>query len=54
MAANQSNTVVFLAIPNQAYIRLKKDNAVNIVIKQGSIKLVVIDILIEEVVEWLH
>ena len=54
VAANQSNTAVFLAIPNQAYIRLTKDNAVNIAIKQGNIKLVVIDIVIEEVVEWLH
>ena len=54
VAANQSKTAVFLAIPNQAYIRLTRDNAVNIAIKQGSIKLVVIDIVIEEVVAWFR
>lgn len=54
MAGNQSNTAVFLAIPAQAYIRLTKDNAVNIAIEQGNIMLVVIDLIIEEVVKWLH
>jgi hypothetical protein len=54
VTANQSETAVFMAIPNQAYIRLTKDNAVNVAINQGGIKLVVIDIVSEEVVEWLY
>lgn len=54
VAANQSKTAVFLAIPNDAYIRLTKDNAVKIAIRTGNIMLVVIDTVIEEVVEWLH
>ncbi len=52
VAANQSATAVFLAVPHHAYLRLIQDNAVNIAIQQGSIMLVVIDIILEEVVEW--
>jgi len=54
IAANQSVTRVYLAIPEQAYARLAKDNAVNIAITQDRIDLVVIDIVNEEVVQWLH
>jgi hypothetical protein len=54
IAANQSGNPVYLAMPDQAYTRLMKDSAVNIIIKQCSIKLVVVDIMSEEVVQWLH
>jgi hypothetical protein len=54
LAANQSTTAIYLAMPYEPYLRLMKDNAVNIAIKQGSIKLVVIDIVAEEVAQWLH
>lgn len=54
VVTNQSTIAVFLAIPHEAYTRLTKDNAVHVAIEQGSIKLVVIDIEIEEVVEWLR
>ena len=47
-------TPIYLAIPFEAYLRLTKDNAVNIAITQGSIKLIVIDIVAEEVVQWVH
>jgi len=54
VAANQSATPVYLAIPHSAYLRLMKDNAANIAISQNSIQLVTIDIVKEEVIEWFH
>jgi hypothetical protein len=54
VAANQATTPIYLATPFEAYLRLTKDNAVNIAISQGSIKLVVIDIVTEEVVQLFH
>lgn len=54
ISANQSMTPVYLAIPDQPYARLMKDNAVHLAFKQGTIKLVVVDLLKEEVVKWLH
>jgi hypothetical protein len=53
LAANQSDIAVFLAIPQEAYLRLSKDNAVNVAIRQVNIMLVVIDLILEEVVEWI-
>jgi hypothetical protein len=53
VAANESNTPVYLAVPDIAYFRLVKDNAVKIAIEQVSMKMVVIDIVKEEVVRWV-
>ncbi len=54
VAANRATTPIYLAIPFEAYVRLMRDNAVSIAIQQASLKLVVIDIVSEEVVEWIH
>lgn len=54
VAANHSTTPVYLAIPYPAYVRLTKDNAINMAISQNSIKLVAVDIVKEEVIQWLH
>ena len=54
VAANNSTTPVYLAIPHPAYIRLMKDNAISIAMSQNSIKLVAVDLVTEEVVLWLH
>jgi hypothetical protein len=54
LVANSSTTPVYLAIPHPAYLRLTTDNAIRVAISQNSIKLVVVDIVKEEVVLWLH
>jgi hypothetical protein len=54
LASNQAVTPVYLAIPIQSYVRLLRDNAVKIAIQQSNIKLVIVDITSEEIVEWLH
>ena len=54
VAANRSTTPLYLALPFEAYTRLMSDNAVSITLQQGGIKLVVIDVVVEEVVQWLH
>jgi len=53
VVANQSTTPIYLAIPELALARLIKDNAIDIAIRQNGIKLVVIDLAKEEVVQWL-
>ena len=54
VTSSNSTTPVYLAIPYLAYIRLTKDNAIRIAISQNGIKLVAVDIVKEEVVQWLH
>jgi len=54
LAVNQTAISVYLAIPSLAFERLTRDNALNFAIEHSSIKLVIIDIVTEEVVRWLH
>ncbi len=54
VAANQSATPVYLVLPFEAYSRLLRDNAVSSLLQQSMIRIVVVDLLTEEVVQWLH
>jgi hypothetical protein len=53
VTANQSTTPIYLAIPLEPYHRLIIDNAMSIAIQQTSIKLVITDIVNEEIVQWI-
>jgi hypothetical protein len=45
---------LYLAMPFEVYQRLTQDAAMQFVIETAKIKILLVDLVIEEIVEWVH
>lgn len=50
---NQSPLPLYLAMPDTAYKRLMNDSVMQTIIQQVSMKLLIVDIETEEIVQWI-
>jgi len=53
LTLKRSSLPLYLAIPHQAYQRLIKQPSISALFQSGGVKLVVVDIEQEEIVQWI-